>query len=205
MTVSVVESAGQTLEIAGVSVEAASLQALTAQIAALTARVAALELASALVAVAQVAAPVAVAVAVVVPALNTAPAADSVAEIKGLLESLFAIALNTDNSDTEASEIQFEAFRTLVHTDRQGSPLLNGELRRYKWQPFLGRSREYLADVSRPASFLVDRMAPDKIDARTETVKVHVAVRSGRRMSPPVTFRRDALANGAFRIESMSL
>jgi hypothetical protein len=69
----------------------------------------------------------------------------------------------------------------------------------------LGRYTDYLFTVDQPASFQIERMIPDRIDARTETIKIHLAVRGGRRMAPPVTLRRDPRFAGALRIEQMSL
>lgn len=136
---------------------------------------------------------------------TVAPGADPLAEIKGLLRSLFALAGQTGSTDPEVLQAEFEAFKALVHRDRQGSPLLDGDLRKYKWATFLGRFQDYLTSPSAPDSFTLERAMPEHMDAKTEIVKVHVAVRGGRRMSPPVQFRRDPSAGNAFRIEQMSL
>jgi hypothetical protein len=150
---------------------------------------------------------VAAPVAVVPPAAAPVKAvpADANLEVRQLLEQLFALTLATDHLDEEAIANQFEIFRTLVHSDRQGSPVLDTDLRRYKWRPLLGRYTDYLFTVDQPASFQIERMIPDRIDARTETIKIHLAVRGGRRMAPPVTLRRDPRFAGALRIEQMSL
>lgn len=177
--------------------EAPSVRELMAKLDALSARVTALEAAGQ--------APTVVAPTVVAPAPAAAPAADGLTEIKGLLRSLFAVALATDASDDVKVADQFEVFRTIIHSERQGTPLLDSDLRRYKWLPLLGKARDYLSDASQPGSFALERVLPDRIDARTNSVKVHVVVRGGRRMSPPVTFKRDPAAEGAFRIENMSL
>lgn len=184
---------------------ALSLQALAAQVAALTARVAALEAAQPTGAAASPAPVVSAAAVVAAVAAPTAPLPDAVTELRRLMQALFALGLQTVGLEGEAAEAQFEAFKALVHTDRQGSPLLNTELRRYKWAPFVGRVRDYLADPASAGSFDFERLIPDRIDPRTEAVKAHVLVRHGRRMAPPVTFRRDPNAGGAFRIEAMSL
>lgn len=147
------------------------------------------------------AAPIAVATA----APPIAVPGDPNAEVRSLLEQLFALALGTDPLNEEAIANQFELFRTLVHSDRQGSPLLDTDLRRYKWRPLLGRFTDYLFAVDQAASFQVERTIPERIEARTETIKVHLAVRGGRRMAPPVTLRRDPRFGGALRIEQMSL
>ena len=180
---------------------AADVARLQAAIVALTERVTALE-GKVGTAHGPVAAPV-----VALASLPVAQSArtDGISEIKSLIESLFVVALAAPAGDAEAMEAQFDAFKTLVHHDRQGSPLLDGDLRRYKFAPFVGRARDYLADASKPGSFQLERVLPDLIEARTESVKVHVTVRGGRRMSPPITFRRDAHCGGAFRIENSSL
>jgi hypothetical protein len=130
---------------------------------------------------------------------------DPLGQIKALLENLFALAAATTVEDSEAFDVRFEAFKALVHGDRQGSPLLDTDLRRYKFIPFVGRFADYLEHRDAPGSFQLERTMPAQIDARTETVKLHVLVRHGRRMSPPVSLRRDPRADGAFRIEQMSL
>ncbi len=179
---------------------APEVTALQAAVAALTERVTALEARLAGSAVA--AAPVA---AVAASAVAATASTDGITEIKGLLESLFVVALNTEITNHEVFDAQFEVFKTLVHHDRQGSPLLDTDLRRYKFAPFVGRARDYLTDAARPGSFQLERVLPDVIEPRTESVKVHVFVRNGRRMSPPISFRRDSHCGGAFRIENSSL
>lgn len=180
---------------------APSLAELSATVAQLAARVAALEAAQH---GAQPVAPVTAVVAAPVAAPRPAPV-DAQAEVRQLLEQLFAVALATDPQDDEAIANQFELFRTLVHSDRQGSPVLDTDLRRYKWRPLIGRFGDYLFTADQPASFQIERMIPERLDARTETVKVHLAVRGGRRMAPPITLKRDPRFAGALRIEQMSL
>ncbi|MBM4343439.1 MAG: hypothetical protein FJ100_08690 [Deltaproteobacteria bacterium] len=182
---------------------ALSLQGLAQQLAELAARVAALEAGRPAAPVAAAVPVVAADVAHVIPA--AAPAVDGLTELRRLMQALLALGLESAGQEGAAADAQFEAFRALVHADRQNSPLLLIELRRYKWAPFLARVRDYLADPSAPGSFDFERLIPDRIDPRTEVVKAHVLVRNGRRMAPPVTFRRDAGAGGAFRIEAMSL
>ncbi len=185
------------------AVAAVSVGELAQMVAQLSARVAALE------AKLQIQGPV----EEPLPAAPSAPpawvppavAADPNVEVRSLLEQLFALALATDPQSDEAMANQFELFRTLVHSDRQGSPLLDTDLRRYKWRPLLGRFTDYLFVLDQAASFQVERTIPERIEARTETIKVHLAVRGGRRMAPPVTLRRDPRFGGALRIEQMSL
>lgn len=181
-----------------------TLAELAATVAQLSARVASLEAKqSGEAAAPAIAAPVAVAPPAAAP-IKAVPA-DANLEVRQLLEQLFALTLATDHLDEEAIANQFEIFRTLVHSDRQGSPVLDTDLRRYKWRPLLGRYTDYLFTVDQPASFQIERMIPDRIDARTETIKIHLAVRGARRMAPPVTLRRDPRFAGALRIEQMSL
>lgn len=181
-----------------------TLAELAATVAQLSARVASLEAKqSGEAAAPAIAAPVAVAPPAAAP-IKAVPA-DANLEVRQLLEQLFALTLATDHLDEEAIANQFEIFRTLVHSDRQGSPVLDTDLRRYKWRPLLGRYSDYLFTPDQPASFQIERMIPDRIDARTETIKIHLAVRGARRMAPPVTLRRDPRFAGALRIEQMSL
>lgn len=181
-----------------------TLAELAATVAQLSARVASLEAKQSGEAPAPaVAAPIAVVSAAAAP-IKAVPA-DANLEVRQLLEQLFALTLATDHLDEEAIATQFEIFRTLVHSDRQGSPVLDTDLRRYKWRPLLGRYSDYLFTADQPASFQIERMIPDRIDARTETIKIHLSVRGARRMAPPVTLRRDPRFAGALRIEQMSL
>ncbi|MBI5610305.1 MAG: hypothetical protein HY902_15620 [Deltaproteobacteria bacterium] len=132
-------------------------------------------------------------------------AGDDLAQIRALLQRLFAVASVANLNDTEQLQEQFVVYKELVHHDRQGSPLLDGDLFKYKWLPFLGRWRDYLGSDGALDSFQIERLMPERIEARTEVVKLHLVVRGGRRMSPPVQFRRDAAAANSFRIEQMSI
>lgn len=182
---------------------AATIGDLAQMVAQLSARVAVLE--AKLQVPGPVQEPVSPAVVTAAAVPMAAVPTDPNAEVRSLLEQLFALALGTDPHNEEAITNQFELFRTLVHSDRQGSPLLDTDLRRYKWRPLLGRFTDYLFAVDQAASFQVERTIPERIEARTETIKVHLAVRGGRRMAPPVTLRRDPRFGGALRIEQMSL
>lgn len=184
---------------------AASLGELAQMVAQLSARVSVLEAQLQIQGPVEASLPVHAVVAAV-PAVQPLPVpSDPNAEVRSLLEQLFALALATDAQSEDAIVNQFELFRTLVHSDRQGSPLLDTDLRRYKWRPLLGRFTDYLFVVEQASSFQVERTIPERIEARTETIKVHLAVRGGRRMAPPVTLRRDPRFGGALRIEQMSL
>ncbi len=132
-------------------------------------------------------------------------AGDDLAQIRTLLQRLFAVASAANLSDPEQLQEQFVQYKELVHHDRQGSPLLDGDLYKYKWIPFLGRFRDYLGADGALDSFQIERMMPERIEARSETVKLHLVVRGGRRMSPPVQFRRDSTVGNGFRIEQMSI
>ena len=100
-------------------------------------------------------------------------------------------------------EADFERFRTLVHTERKNSPLLNQDLFRYKWLPLCRRLATYLADVQDPASFRITQWSPEVVDARTESVRLFL--RADKRMPVPVQVRRDALVGGQFRLDQSSL
>ncbi len=140
--------------------------------------------------------------------IATPPAAvatDDLGQVRSLLQSLFVLAAGVNLSDPDQLQEQFALYKTLVHHDRQGSPLLDGDLYKYKWVPFIGRWADYLGADAAPGSFQIERMLPERIEARTETVKLHLVVRGGRRMSPPLNLRRDATVGNAFRIEQMSI
>lgn len=135
-----------------------------------------------------------------------APASgDDLAQIRSVLQRLFAVAAAANLGDPDQLQEQFVLYKELVHHDRQGSPLLDGDLYKYKWMPFLGRWHDYLGADGALDSFQIERMMPERIEARTEVVKLHLVVRGGRRMSPPVQFRRDSAAGNGFRIEQMSI
>ena len=188
---------------------ALTLEQLAAAILALQARVTALETRQGAAPAAE--APV-VLPAVALPATVTAeaptPAAlprldDPVAEIRSVLRAMFDLALGCRDNDPADSEARFEQFKELMHHQRKGSPLLNMELQNYKWRPLVTRARLYLQKADDPASFAIVQMAPEKVDARTDSVRVFL--KADKRMPPPVTLRRDDAVGGAFRIETSSL
>lgn len=139
----------------------------------------------------------------VVPAPPTAVAATPKDEAYLLLQQAFAAAVQTDLSDPESLEAGFAVFCSLSHSSRHGTPLLNGELLAYKWKPLVQRLGQYLQEPKDPTSFAVVQWQPDEPDGRTEMLKAFL--RADKRMPPPVTFRRDARAGGALRIETSSL
>jgi len=132
-----------------------------------------------------------------------ARSAEPMVEIQGVLRAMFALALATDPEDGKALEANFDGFKELMHHLRKGSPLLHQELFNYKWRPLCTRARLYLADPADPSSFAIVQTAPERFDARTETVRVFL--RADKRMPPPITLRRDDRQDGAFRIETSSL
>jgi hypothetical protein len=164
-----------------------TLETLAQEIAELRARVAALE------------APARPQPAAVV-APPAAPPVDAWDAAKATVTALFAVAVNAAAlSDDEA----FLAFRDLVHADRRGTPLLDEELRSYKWRPLLSRYRQYLAKPEDPTSFAIERSQPESVTPQTEQLKLYL--RAEKRMPPPLTLRRDAQAGGAWRLEASSL
>ena len=136
---------------------------------------------------------------VVTPAVTATPQ-DALEAAKATVAALFAVAINSAALDEEAA---FLAFRDLVHTDRRGTPLLDEELRSYKWRPLQQRHRQYLTQAADPASFVVERAQPESPGVQTEVLKLFL--RAEKRMPPPITLRRDAHAGGAWRLEASSL
>ncbi len=128
------------------------------------------------------------------------PTQDPLEAAKAAVTALFAAALNAPSLPDEDA---FLAFRDLVHADRRGTPLLDEELRAYKWRPLLQRCQQYLARPADPSSFAVERAQPAVLTPQTEIVKLFL--RADKRMPPPITLRRDASAGGAWRLEASSL
>ena len=139
------------------SPEAAAVGSLVASLRALEARVAALEAAASVAAVPVAAvapsAPDPVPVGPALPAVEAvadspspyAPPArgtDPMADVRAVLRAMFDLALHTTITDSDSFEQSFEQFKELVHSERKGSPLLNQELRRYKFFPLCERARE---------------------------------------------------------------
>ena len=119
---------------------------------------------------------------------------------KATVTAVFAVALS---AGVLADDEAFLAFRDLVHTDRRGTPLLDEELRSYKWRPLVQRCQQYLAHPTDPASFVVERAQPEAPTAQTDVLKLFL--RAANRMPPPITLRRDSHAGGAWRLEASSL
>ncbi len=181
-----------------------TLQSLTADVAELRTRVAQLEARLAGGEVGVTAAAAEAAVAAVAAPLAARPN-DPKGEIKALLNVMFELALHADQDDRNVEQVQadFDKFCALVHHTRKGSPLLTQELFHYKWKPLIKRVQGYLSDPADPTSFTITQLAPDRIDARSETVRVFI--RADKRMPPPLLLRRDAREDNAFRIDQSSL
>ncbi len=189
----------------------ADLRTLAAEVAALRERVAVLEarLGQPLVEVPD-------AVAIEAPVIAAIPEADAEmpqwlparreqpqAEVNALLTALFALCLKVQSQDLHESLEEFEQFKTLTHSARKGSPLLHQELFSYKWKPVVQRVAQYLANPTDPSSFAVDTMKPNKLDNKTDQVRLYL--KAEKRMPPPITLRRDDNAGGALRIDAISL
>lgn len=150
--------------------------------------------------------PVPVAAAVAVEAATEpvrAPIDATMAQIRGLLEKMFALACEADPGDQEARDEQFDRFLDLVHTDRKGTKMLDENLRAYTWHQMRRKVHIYLKDDNDPGSFAVTRTQPDPIDSSTVKVKLFLKART--RMPTPISVRRDAKNRDAWRIESSSL
>ena len=191
------------------------LPTLAAEVAALRQRVAALE-AQLGPGTAQAAGPDAEAVTAQPAVIAVEPLADAEvpqwlparrdqpqAEVNALLAALFALCLKVKSQDLHESLNEFEQFKSLTHSARKGSPLLNQELFSYKWKPVVQRVGQYLSNPTDPTSFAVSSMQPTKLDNKTEQVRLFL--RAEKRMPPPITLRRDEQAGGALRIDAMSL
>ena len=119
---------------------------------------------------------------------------------RSLVQAIFAVALNGPQLPEEEA---FQAFRELVHAHRRGTPLLDEELRSYKWRPLLQRCRQYLSRPDDPSSFVIERCQPETVTAQTDQVRLYL--RADKRMPPPITLKRDPGAGGAWRLEASSL
>ena len=119
---------------------------------------------------------------------------------RATVTALFAAALNAAHLPEDEA---FAAFRDLVHADRRGTPLLDEELRAYKWRPLVQRCQQYLGQPDEPASFVVERSQPETPSPQTDVLKLFL--RAEKRMPTPITLRRDATVGGAWRLEASSL
>jgi hypothetical protein len=135
-----------------------------------------------------------------IPPVSAPVQANPIEAAKETVAALFAVALNqAELSEDDA----FQAFRELVHADRRGTPLLDEELRAYKWRPLVQRCLQYLSKPEDPKSFFVERCQPEAPGPQTEILKLYL--RAEKRMPPPITLRRDPSAGGAWRLEASSL
>ena len=114
-----------------------------------------------------------------------------------LLVQLFSTGLNTDDEDG------FEAFLTLIHSDRTDAPNAKNNLRAFTWKSFRKNVGTYLKDSADPSSFTIERRDPKVLAPNTTMVKVFLA--GTRPSATPVTFRVDENAAGYWRINDSSL
>lgn len=120
-----------------------------------------------------------------------------------VVTAVLTAALAGVDAEDEMAQAALEAFGLLVHSDRRGTPLLDEEVRVYKWRPLVAHVHQYLSKPGDPTSFEIVRTQPSEITAKIDQVRLYL--RAEKRMPPPLTLRRDAQAGGAWRIESSSL
>jgi len=128
---------------------------------------------------------------------------DPVAELRAFLVEMFRLALVPLPEDEDDREELFGRFISMMHSDRRGTAMLNQNILSYVWDPFRRRVAMYLKDAGDPGSFTVTRMHPDELDANADHVKLFIKARA--RMPTPISVRRDAKLDNAWRLESSSL
>ena len=153
------------------------------------------------------AASVASAIASSTAASKASPAADARAsmleQVRAFIAEVFELALVPMPDDEDDKEALLLRFLDTIHSSRRGTTMLDQNNLSYVWDPIRQRPGIYLNDEQAPGSFVVTRMQPSEITASTERVKVFLKARS--RMPTPITLRREAQADGAWRIEASSL
>ena len=132
-----------------------------------------------------------------------APKADPMAEVHSLLQQVFKLALTPQPEDPEERDLLFARFAQLVHSDRRGSAILDQSLRSYTWTQLRNKADIYLKDTADVGSYTITRSAPAELDRRASRIKLFLKART--RMPTPISLRRDARAEDAWRIESSSL
>ena len=131
------------------------------------------------------------------------PAEDPVQGVHRLVEAVFAMAHRPLPDDEEGRDALFEEFKSLIHSDRKGTGLLDQNLRNYTWSQLRKKADIYLEDTSDMGSYTVTRMSPGSVDKNTTRVKLFLKART--RMPTPITLRRDEKDAGQWRVETSSL
>ena len=120
-----------------------------------------------------------------------------------ILRRLLAVGLEPDADGEELADEQFFRFLELIHTERKGTPMLESSLRQYAFRQLRKNAPIYLRDRDDTGTYDVTRSEPREISTKTERVKVFL--RAATRMPTPIALRRDAIHQGASRIETTSL
>lgn len=184
-----------------------TVASVAAELAALKDRVAALEAEVAALGGHQASAVAAGAATVAPAAAKDRPAGvvpdDPMADVHGLMRQIFTLATAPLPEDPDARQEQFDAFVELVHSDRRGSATLNQSLRNYTWAQLRHKADIYLRDLQDAGSYTVVRSSPDELSPVATRIKLFLKART--RMPTPISLRRDASAQDAWRIESSSL
>ncbi len=95
-----------------------------------------------------------------------------------------------------------EALRRLMHSESVNGPRSLESLLRFGWVRFSKYSQQYLASATEPASFHVLRTEPAD-SSETDELKAFLEAKG--RGPVPITLRRDAAFEKAWRIHAFSL
>jgi hypothetical protein len=120
-----------------------------------------------------------------------------VAEVHKLLSKMFSAALD------ENEEQAFEIFVECMHSDRVDAPRSIPSLREFNWKSIRKNVARYLLSPDLAGSFSLDRTQPAEPSSETRSLKVFLKCEG--RSPVPVTFKRDAASDNAFRVTDSSL
>ena len=137
-----------------------------------------------------------------VAATSAAPAPVSASgsvmeQVSSVIAEVFRLAGQADD------DLAFEAFVALNHSERISAPRAIPSLREFAWRQLRKRWADYLRVGDDPSSFTVARTDPARVDSGASSVRVFLQAKG--RSQTPVALKRDAAADGAFRLTDSSL
>lgn len=118
-------------------------------------------------------------------------------KVESVLTGVFLAALDEDD------DAGFDAFLTLMHTDRTDAPRSIPSLREFSWKNMKKKLDKYLMAPTEATSFEIARRVPETLGPDDRNAKVFLA--SPDRSPVPISFRRDPNADDAWRVTDTSL
>jgi hypothetical protein len=118
-------------------------------------------------------------------------------QIEAVLAGVFMAAQDEDD------EAGFEAFLSLIHSDRTDAPRSIPSLKEFTWKSIKKKLDKYLGEGGGPTDYSINKRVPLEIKESENNAKLFLE--SPNRSPVPISFRRDPSESNAWRVTDSSL